>query len=45
MSQLIKTIDWYKPVKKTVYTLNIGDYAPEICALTYPAYKRLCTED
>ena len=27
---------WSKPVKKTVYTLNVGDYAPEICALTYP---------
>lgn len=34
---------WSKPVKKTIYTLNIGDYAPEICALTYPlmqAYAR-----
>ncbi|HWB97853.1 MAG TPA: hypothetical protein VG672_14160 [Bryobacteraceae bacterium] len=34
---------WSRPIKKTVYTLNIGDYAPEICALTYPlmeAYAR-----
>ena len=34
---------WSKQVKKTVYTLNVGDYAPEICALTYPlmqAYAR-----
>ena len=34
---------WSKPIKKTLYTLNIGDYAPEICALTYPllrAYAR-----
>lgn len=23
-------------LKKTVYTLNVGGYAPEICALTYP---------
>jgi hypothetical protein len=27
---------WCKEVKKTIYTLNIGDYAPEVCALTYP---------
>jgi hypothetical protein len=34
---------WSKRIKKTLYTLNIGDYAPEICALTYPlmqAYAR-----
>jgi hypothetical protein len=34
---------WARPVKKTVYTLNVGNYAPEICALTYPllrAYAR-----
>jgi hypothetical protein len=34
---------WSKPIRKTIYTLNIGDYAPEICALTYPliqAYAR-----
>jgi hypothetical protein len=44
----VKTISaprpsWTKAIKKTVYTLNIGDYAPEICALTYPllqAYAR-----
>ena len=33
----------YRSPKKTVFTLNIGDYAPEICALTYPlmrAYAR-----
>jgi hypothetical protein len=27
-------------MKKTVYTLNIGNYAPEICALTYPFMRR-----
>jgi len=35
--------NWSKPIKKTIYTVNIGDYAPEICALTYPliqAYAR-----
>src|ERR1700749_5059500 len=34
---------WSKQAKKTVYTLNVGDYAPEICALTYSlmqAYAR-----
>ena len=34
---------WSKPLRKTIYTVNIGDYAPEICALTYPlmqAYAR-----
>ena len=38
-----KNSGWSRPVKKTIYTLNIGDYAPEICALTYPliqAYAR-----
>lgn len=25
-----------KPIKKTIYTLNIGNYCPEITALTYP---------
>jgi len=37
------TTSWSRRVKKTVYTLNIGNYAPEICALTYPlieAYAR-----
>jgi hypothetical protein len=42
--QSVKTdSSWSRPVKKTVYTLNVGDYAPEICALTYPllqAYAR-----
>ena len=36
-------VSWSKPVKNTIYTLNIGNYAPEICALTYPlmeAYAR-----
>ncbi len=27
---------WSKPIRKTIYTVNIGDYAPDICALTYP---------
>jgi hypothetical protein len=34
---------WCMPVKKTIYTLNVGDYAPEVCSLTYPlmrAYAR-----
>jgi hypothetical protein len=26
-------------MKKTLYTLNIGNFAPEICALTYPLLK------
>lgn len=30
------TESWSLPVKKTVYTLNVGGYAPEISALTYP---------
>jgi hypothetical protein len=37
------TSHWSKDIKKTIYTLNIDDYAPEICALTYPliqAYAR-----
>ena len=25
-----------KEIKKTIYTLNIGNYAPEICSLTFP---------
>jgi hypothetical protein len=39
---------WSKPIKKTIYTLNVGDYAPEICALTYPllqAYARKISAD
>lgn len=34
---------WSRPIKKTLYTLNINNYAPEICALSYPlmrAYAR-----
>src|SRR5512141_1373958 len=27
---------WQKPEKKTVFTLNVDGYAPEITALTYP---------
>lgn len=30
---------WSKPLKKTIYTLNIDNYAPEICSLTYPLIK------
>jgi len=30
---------WQKPLKKAIYTLNIGDYAPEITKLTYPLIK------
>lgn len=29
-----------RPIRKVIYTLNIGDYAPEICALTYPFMRR-----
>lgn len=28
-----------RSVKATIYTLNVGDYAPEITALTYPALR------
>jgi hypothetical protein len=28
-----------KKIKKTVFTLNVDDYAPEICELTYPYLK------
>jgi hypothetical protein len=28
-------------MKKTIYLLNVGDYAPEITALTYP-FIRYC---
>ena len=27
---------WRKPIRKTIYTLQIDNYAPEICALTLP---------
>ena len=29
----------FQPIKKTLYTLNIGDYAPEIRALTFPLLR------
>lgn len=32
----IDPLPQHKPVRKIVYTLNIGEYAPEICSLTYP---------
>lgn len=28
--------EWHKPVRKTIYTLNVGDYEPRITELTYP---------
>jgi hypothetical protein len=31
--------DIMKPIQKTIYTLNIDDYAPEICNITYPFLK------
>lgn len=31
---------WQKKLKKTVFTLNIDNYAPEITELTYPLIKR-----
>ena len=34
---------WQKRVKKTIFTLNVNDYSPEMTALTYPliqAYAR-----
>lgn len=31
---------WQKPIKKTIYTLNVEGYAPEITALTYPLLER-----
>lgn len=31
---------WTKPIKKTVYLLNIGNYAPDITAVTYPLIYR-----
>jgi len=30
---------WQKPLKKTVFTLNVDNYAPEITELTYPLIK------
>jgi hypothetical protein len=31
---------WEKQVKKCVFTLCVDNYAPELCALTYPLIKR-----
>jgi arginyl-tRNA--protein-N-Asp/Glu arginylyltransferase len=31
---------WQKKIKKTVFTLNVDNYAPEITELTYPLIKR-----
>jgi hypothetical protein len=31
---------WQKPIKKTIYVLNINNYAPEITKLTYPLIKQ-----
>lgn len=31
---------WQKKLKKTVFTLNVDNYAPEITELTYPLIKR-----
>ena len=30
---------WEKPPKKTLYTLVINDYAPQIRAITFPLMK------
>jgi hypothetical protein len=31
---------WQKKLKKTIFVLNVDNYAPEITALTYPLIKR-----
>lgn len=31
---------WNKKIKKTIFTLSVNDYAPEIRELTYPLIKR-----
>jgi hypothetical protein len=31
---------WEKPVKKCVFTLAVDNYAPDICAISYPLIKR-----
>ena len=31
---------WYNKLKKTVFTLNVDNYAPEITELTYPLLRR-----
>src|SRR4030042_5156314 len=30
---------WQKPLKKTLFVLNVDDYAPEITEVTYPLLK------
>jgi hypothetical protein len=30
---------WQKPLKKTIFTLRVDNYAPEICDVTYPLLK------
>jgi hypothetical protein len=31
---------WNKKIKKTIFTLNVDNYAPEITKLTYPYFKQ-----
>jgi hypothetical protein len=31
---------WQKKIKKTLFTLAIGNYEPEICSITFPLLKR-----
>lgn len=31
---------WQKSIKKTIYTLNVNRYAPEICKRTYPLIQQ-----
>jgi len=35
---VIKTM-WEKPIKKTIFVLNVDNYAPEITEITYPLIK------
>jgi len=35
---------WQKNLKKTIFTLNIGNYAPEITDLTYPFLKNYASK-
>ena len=35
---------WQKPIKKCVFTLNVGGYATEITDLTYPLMKGWCAK-
>jgi hypothetical protein len=30
---------WHNPIRKTIYTLNINNYEPAICDLTYPLLR------